>query len=65
MISLSCYIQEESNDVMPLVEKIEHNERSKQNVLEKFIDIKKFMVLNSSLVEKSNFYELSYVINHE
>ena len=33
--------------------------------MEESDDIKKLMVLNFSLVEKGNFYELPYVINHE
>ena len=49
---------------MPLVEKIEHKKPNKQ-VLEGYTDIEKLTVLNSLLVEKDNFYELSYVINHE
>ena len=38
---------------------------SKWTVLKKLIDIEELTVLNSSLMEKGNFYELLYIINHE
>ena len=50
---------------MPLVEKIEHKKPSKQIVLEESVNIKKLTILNSSLVEKGNFYEFPYVIDHK
>ena len=41
---------------MRLVENIEHDKPNKQVVLKEFVDIEKFTVLNSLLVEKSIFY---------
>ena len=38
---LSCSIQEKACDVIPLVEKIKHNEPSKHIILEEFVNVEK------------------------
>ena len=65
VISLSYFMQEEDCDMIPLVENIDHEVPSKLIVIEKLIDIDEITILNSSLVEKDNFYEFPYVFDHE
>ena len=60
MISLSCSMNEDDCEEMPLIAKIEH-----EMPLEIFINMKELANLGALKIKKGNFQELSYVVNFE